>query len=380
MSPASNAQMSEAVRSSIDKVVIVPGEGPADQAVTGSYRKGTAGLYGGMAAGTQAGTVISKDVGAVSLSLPIPILTYPGMIIGGLAGATQREIQEFRDTLTKDLAEASSLPLANEKIASDVYSGIRKLPNLESIVFSPTTPIPDDTDAIIFVSLKDVTIDVQGKEAIITTTAKETVHSTSDKIDIFDAVIEYQDRDTLGHWTDNELAVWRDYANFARHYIGREISAEVFYRVSLNHTLQPKKSDSVRLGRKNKWEGDSKSVRPTLAWEMTLLGGDPGIPWADEIDESNIFYDVEIYDAHRPVYSQQQIQDPRHTVAVELDACKTYRWTVRPSYHVDGEIRYDDWMRFNANAGNNGNIGRKASEAPSYIQDFATLEIKCGAK
>ena len=83
MSPASNAQMSEAVRSSIDKVVIVPGEGPADQAVTGSYRKGTAGLYGGMAAGTQAGTVISKDVGAVSLSLPIPILTYPGMIIGG---------------------------------------------------------------------------------------------------------------------------------------------------------------------------------------------------------------------------------------------------------------------------------------------------------
>jgi len=380
MSPASNAQMSEAVRSSIDKVVIVPGEGPADQAVTGSYRKGTAGLYGGMAAGTQAGTVISKDVGAVSLSLPIPILTYPGMIIGGLAGATQREIQEFRDTLTKDLAEASSLPLANEKIASDVYSGIRKLPNLESIVFSPTTPIPDDTDAIIFVSLKDVTIDVQGKEAIITTTAKATVHSTSDKIDIFDAVIEYQDRDTLGHWTDNELAVWRDYANFARHYIGREISAEVFYRVSLNHTLQPKKSDSVRLGRKNKWEGDSKSVRPTLAWEMTLLGGDPGIPWADEIDESNIFYDVEIYDAHRPVYSQQQIQDPRHTVAVELDACKTYRWTVRPSYHVDGEIRYDDWMRFNANAGNNGNIGRKASEAPAYIQDFATLEIKCGAK
>jgi len=372
--------MSEAVRSSIDKVVIVPGEGPADQAVTGSYRKGTAGLYGGMAAGTQAGTVISKDVGAVSLSLPIPILTYPGMIIGGLAGATQREIQEFRDTLTKDLAEASSLPLANEKIASDVYSGIRKLPNLESIVFSPTTPIPDDTDAIIFVSLKDVTIDVQGKEAIITTTAKATVHSTSDKIDIFDAVIEYQDRDTLGHWTDNELAVWRDYANFARHYIGREISAEVFYRVSLNHTLQPKKSDSVRLGRKNKWEGDSKSVRPTLAWEMTLLGGDPGIPWADEIDESNIFYDVEIYDAHRPVYSQQQIQDPRHTVAVELDACKTYRWTVRPSYHVDGEIRYDDWMRFNANAGNNGNIGRKASEAPAYIQDFATLEIKCGAK
>ena len=380
MSPTSDAQMSEAVRSSIDKVVIVPGERPADQSVTGTYREGTAGLYGGMAAGTQAGTVFSKDIGVISLGIPIPVLTYPGMIIGGLAGVTEREIQEFRDALTKDLADASSLPLANEKIASDVYSSIRKLPNLESNVFSPTTPIPEDTDAIVFVSLQDVTIDVEGKEAIITTTAKATVHSISDAIDIFDTEIQYQDRDTLGNWTDNELAVWRDYANFARHYIGREISAEVFYRVELNHTLQPKKSDSVRLGRKNKWQGDSKSLRPTLAWEMTLIGGDTGIAWANEIDESDIYYDVEIYDAHRPVYSQQQIQDPRHTVAVELDACKTYRWTVRPSYHIDGEVKYDEWMRFNANAGDNGNVGKKASEAPAYIQDFATLEIKCSAK
>jgi hypothetical protein len=380
MSPTSDAQMSEAVRSSIDKVVIVPGERPAEQSVTGTYREGTAGLYGGMAAGTQAGTVISKDIGAISLGIPIPVLTYPGMIIGGLKGATEREIQEFRDALTKDLADASSLPLANEKIASDVYSSIRKLPNFESNVFSPTTPIPEDTDAIVFVSLQDVTIDVDGKEAIITTTAKATVYSIGDAIDIFDTEIQYQDRDTLGNWTDNELAVWHDYANFARHYIGREISAEVFYRVALNHTLQPKKSDSVRLGKKNKWQGDSKSLRPTLAWELTLLGGDSGIAWADEIDETDIYYDIEIYDAHRPVYSQQQIQDPRHTVAVELDACKTYRWSVRPSYHIDGEIKYDEWMRFNANAGNNGNVGKKASEAPAYIQDFATLEIKCGAK
>ncbi len=95
---------------------------------------------------------------------------------------------------------------------------------------------------------------------------------------------------------------------------------------------------------------------------------------------SDIYYDVEIYDMHRPVYSKQQIQDPRHTVAVELDACRTYRWSVRPSYHVDGDIRYGDWMRYNANAGNNGNEGRKASEAPAYIQDFASLEIKCSAK
>jgi len=31
-------------------------------------------------------------------------------------------------------------------------------------------------------------------------------------------------------------------------------------------------------------------------------------------------------------------------------------------------------------ASGNGNVGRKASEAPAYIQDFATLQIKCGRR
>ena len=375
----SGAHMSEALRSAINKVVIVPGDGPADQAVTGSYKKGTAGLYGGMAAGQQAGTIISKDVGVVSVGIPIPILTYPGMIIGGIAGATQKEIQEFRDTLTKDLAEASSLPLANEKIASDVYSGVRKLPNLEAKLFAPTTPIPDDTDAIVFVSLQDVTIAVEGNEAIITTTAKATVHRRSDETDVYAMTIQYQDRDTLSHWTDNENALWRDYASFARHYIGREISAEVFYAVSLKHTLLPVKSDTVKLAKKNAWKGSSKSLSPTLAWELTLLGGDSYGTWAEEIDESDIYYDVEIYDLHRPVYSRQQVQDPRHTVTVELDACQSYRWSVRASYHVDGDIKYGEWMRSDTATGN-GNVGKKASKAPAYIQDFAVLDIKCSAK
>ena len=42
-----DSHMSEALRSSIKKVVIVPGESPANQAVTGSYDKSTKGLIGG---------------------------------------------------------------------------------------------------------------------------------------------------------------------------------------------------------------------------------------------------------------------------------------------------------------------------------------------
>ncbi len=382
VTPIPGTHMAEALRAAINKVVVVPGESPAERAVSGSYAKGAAGLYGGMVAGSRTSTV-SKDVGPVTVNVPIPILQLPGMIIGGIAGTTQKEIQDFRDALTDDLRKASSKPLSNEKIALDVYSDIRKLPNLDSSLFAPTTPIPEDTDAIVFVAMEEIGIDVQGREAIITTTAKATVTRANEETDVYSKVVSYQDRDTLSNWTDNDNAVWRDYTNFARHYIGRELSAEVFHTVTLKHTLQPSKTDTVRLINKNIWQASSKKLSPTLAWELDLLSSDDDPSWASGLDEANIFYDVEIYDLHKPVYSQQQILGSRHTVATQLDACKEYRWSVRPSYHVGSDIRYGKWMRSNVNADStagDGNVGRKASVAPAFLQDFASLEIKCGSK
>jgi len=376
--PFSSVPMSEALRSSIKKVVLIPGESPANEKVTGSYEKSTAGLYGGMVSGSTAGT-IQKDVGPINFSVPIPILTLPGMIAGGVAGATKREIQEFRDALTEDLAKVSNQQIANEKIAADVYSEIRRLPNLDPHLFAPTTPISGDTDAILYVSIKDVTIDVQGKEAIITATANATMHRRSDEKDVYERTVRYQDRDTLGNWTENDNAVWRDYANFARHYIGREIAAEVFDSVALKHTLLPIKSSNVSSSKRNKWQGSSKKLSPTLAWELNIPGDEADPAWASGIDEANIYYDVEIYDLHRPVYSARQIKDPSHTVTAKLEACQTYRWTVRPSYHVGGDIKYGPWMRSDSNGGN-GNVGTKASEAPAYLYDFASLQIKCGSR
>ena len=378
--PVASSPMSEALRTSLRKVVIVPGESPANQAVSGSYEKATKGLYEGMVTGSTAGTV-RKDVGPVNVSVPIPILTLPGMIVGGIAGATQREIQEFRDALTEDLVSAPSPQLVNEKIAADVYSEIRTLPNLDPNLFAPTTPVPADTDAILYVSIKDVTIDVQGSEAIITTTAIATMHRRSDETDVYERAFQYQDRDALSNWTKNDNAVWRDYANFARHYIGREIAAEIFGSVALEHTLVPVKSGDVRLNRKNRWQGTSKTLSPTLAWKLDLPGGAADPAWASSIGESDIYYDVEIYDLNRPVYSGERIRGSSHTVAAKLDACRTYRWSVRPSYHVGGEIKYGPWMRSDTNsAGGNGNVGQKASEAPAYLYDFASLRIKCGSK
>lgn len=376
--PPGATHMPEAERASIRKVVIVPGESPSERAVSGSYEKGAAGLYAGMVSGAGAGTV-HKDVGPISVNFPIPILQLPGMIFGGIKGSTEKQLQEFRDALTDDLLKAPSKPLSNEKIALDVYSDIRTLPGLDTRLFAPTTPVPEDSDAIVFVSLKEIGIEVDDSDAIITTTARVTVTRASDETDVYVREIRYQDRDTLSNWTANDNAVWRDYTNFARHYIGRELAAEVFHGVALKHTLLPEKSASISLVGKNIWQGSSKMLSPTLSWKLELFGGEGEPGWASGITEADIFYDIEIFDLHKPVYAEQGLLDPQHTVTGGLDACQTYRWSVRPSYHVNGEIRYGEWMRSNSVIGN-GNVGTHASLVPAYQDGFATLEIKCGSK
>ncbi|MGI9232075.1 MAG: hypothetical protein ACR2RD_00455 [Woeseiaceae bacterium] len=373
---AGPTHLPEAVRASVKKVVVLPGQGPVGQATTGSYDKNTDGLYAGMEKGADRSGV-GIEVGPVRTRYTIPILTFPLAVLGGISGKTQRDIQEFRDRLTEDLAKAASPPLTNDALASDVWWGLRQLPNLNSRVFARSTPIPEDTDAILYVGLENMTIDVQGKDAVITTTASATLRRLSDGEHLYEEEVQYQDRDTLANWTENENAIWHDYANFARHYIGREISAEVFDRVKLKHELKPLPTKSVKRVKKNDWQGVSKTSTPTLAWELKLLGGDDYGEWAGEISPSDISYDVEIYDMQRLVYSAKQVPQPSHAVAEELP-CKALRWSVRPSYAVAGGRKFGEWMRYSSDTYNaKANVGRQASEAPAYIQDFPSLNLKC---
>ena len=331
-----------------------------------------------MASGSEIGKGVQTEVGGIPVGIPFPILTVPGAIIGGISGLTKREIQEFRDGLTKDLAEAASHPLTNDAIASDVFWGLKKMPTLEPKLFAITTPIPHDTDAVLYVSLSDITINVQGKEAIITTTANATLRRVSDGSDVYTADVKYQDRDTLSNWNKNDHALWHDYVNFAKHYIGREISAELFDRIEMRHDIKPVKTDTVARVKKNDWKGVSKTSTPTLAWELKLLGDSANGSWISEINDADIAYDVEIYDLDRLVYAANRIPTTTHAVANELEPCKTYRWSVRPSYRAGKDIRFGEWMRSNAGRDTkNGNTGIAASVAPAYIYDFASLEIKC---
>ena len=377
LQPAAPSHMSEDARNSVRKIVVLPMPTPAGQAVTGDYENETLGFGAGAAKGSEIGKGVQTEVGGIPVGFPVPILSLPGAIIGGISGYSKREMQEFRDGLTRDLAEAASQPLTNDAIASDVFWGLRNVPNVEPRLMAPATAIPEDTDAILYISLSDITINVQGKEAAIITSANATLRRVSDGSDIYKTDVEYQDRDTLSNWNEDDHALWHDYVNFAKHYLGREISAELFQRTALQEEIRPADSSTIKKVKKNDWAGISKTSTPTLAWELVLQGDDP-VSLASVISKAEIAYDVEIYDTDRLVYSANGIPTTSHAVLEELEPCKTYRWSVRPSFQLANGTKYGEWMR--ANAGEktgNGKSGIAASVAPAYIYDFASLEIKC---
>lgn len=372
--PAQAQPMSDELRDSIGRVVILPVDGESSEAVTGTYGRETLGIAGGIAKGADLGTV-GIEPGGIPIALPIPFLREIGAIAGGIFGASDRIRQELRDRMAEDLAQAIDQPLSNNALANDVYWGLRNVSGVEPRLFAPTTPIPADTDAILFVNLDEVILNVQEDEAIVATKGTAVLKRFSDGATLYRSEVTYEDRDKLKHWAKGDFVLWDEYREFARYYIGRELSAELYERVQVDHALAPLPSDDVKRDKEDPWLGRTRALGPTLAWESTLGENRAAA------DGAQILWDIEIYDAHRPVYGAKQVAGTQFRVDVPLAACTTYRWSVRPTYHKDGKKKNGEWMRRPGTTDqNNGNVGRAISEAHAYIQDFATLDVHCKAK
>ncbi len=370
--PRVPTHMPDQLRATVSKIVILPISGDAQESVTGTYEKKTDGLAGGMTKGSGIGT-IPVEVGHVPINIPIPLLREIGMLVGGITGSAQRQVQELRDRLTDDLSDAVEQPLTNSALATDVFWGLRDTNAVDPKLFAVTTPIPESTDAILYISIDELTLNVQKKEAIITTSATARLERLSDRTTLYRIEVNYEDRDTLSSWLKNDSALWHQYRVFARHYIGREISAELYGRVGLPADVRPVATTTTESVKEDDWQGRSKSQTPTLAWQVDWTGDAAGAA-----EGANILWDVEIYDASRPVYSAKQVPGLQHTVTAPLEPCKTYRWSVRPTYHKAGSQSKGWWMRAGSTTSdNNGNAGRDVSEAHAYIQDFPSLEVKC---
>lgn len=369
--------MPEALRTSVAEVVVVGGDSPIDQAITGTYEDETPGVYGGISGGAAAATP-SAQVGPVNVNFPFPILQLPGAIIGGVAGAAKRQMQELRDKMTDDIAEANNKTLINEGLALDVYRGLQRRPDLDTALYAASTELPDGTEAAMYVKVKEITIDVQKNYAILTAAASVSLESVSAGNKIYSREYRYQDRATLEEWTNNDSALWQDFANYARHYLGREITADTFTRVELNVELEPVKTDDIKLSRKNVWKGSTRAETPTLAWEFKLLDNSAYGTWTDDVGGNDVAFDLEIYDEHRMVYEMKQLTGTTHKLVYELDPCVTYRWSIRPTFHIGSDVRVGEWMQAPGATGfKSGVVGRDATVSPAYTQDFASLKFEC---
>lgn len=360
--------LDDSIRSQLSRIVILPGTSPASSAVTGSYGLKTPGLLDGADDGQRIGDILDTDIGGIPIGIPIPVLRLPGAIVGGISGAAKRRVQDFRDALTEDLASAANQSLTNDALATDVFWRVRDVPTVKPKVLALTTPVPNDTDAIMYVSLGDMTIDIQGDEAVITTYALATLRRLSDGKDVFVSRVRYQDADSLSNWTDNNNAAWRDYANFARHYLGRELAARSYARSSIPTELQPAETKTVSRVKKNDWQATTKTVQPTLAWTSS----------ATTDADVQVEYELEVYDHNQLVYAARGISEMQFTVDVALQDCKTHYWTVRPVYSNNGSISYGRWMRADDGAQTkHGSTGSSAAQLPAYLKDFASLDVKC---
>ncbi len=376
--------MEEAVRTPIETVVIVPHTAQAELHLFGTYNRPTPTVTEGVIAGAEIPLVIAMDAAKsdlgsiVSPALLIPVIILPGALMGASVTKTAQEIQNFRDRLTDVLVESATPPLANITIARDVYSTLRHVKSLNANVIAETTPLPEGTDAVLLVRMIETVIDVQGGHADITTGAIATLRRVTDGKELWGNDYQYQDKDTLKNWARDDAALWVNYIHFARHYFARRITAEFFERYELRHDLYPIPTDTVQRIADDNWHSISKSRMPTLSWKLVLMGGDAYGPWTRAINEDNTFYDLEIYDERRLVYSARQLPETHHDVTVSLDACKELWWTVRPSYNIGGKVRFGEWMRFYTRVDlNDGHAGTNGSEVPAFLRGFARLETRC---
>ena len=362
--------MSDELRDSISRIVILPIQGDSGEAITGTYNKETQGLTGGMAKGSEIGQV-PVEVGQVPINIPIPVLRELGMIVGGITGAMERRTQDLRDRMTEDLASEVEQPLSNIALATDVFWGLREVRDVDPKLFAVTTPIPPDTDAILYINLDEVTLNIQKDEAIISTVATARLQNQSDGTTLYRTTASYSDRDQLKNWARDDFALWREYRQFARHYLARELVDNLYARVAAGHTLEPVYGGAIKADKKDPWHGETKSVSPTLAWTSRPT---------DAVKDA-VGWELEIYDARQPVYRAQRIKGTEFKLDIALEPCNTYRWSVRPGYAHDGRTTFGEWMRKDtATAKGNGNVGRAASVAHAYTQDFASFEVDCRAR
>ena len=345
---SAGSHMSEELRTSVKTVAVRPSAVLPTLMVGGDYGKtvpttgegAAAGVSGGLEA---TGQMMGEDPRAILMApIILPVAMIAGAIIGAGAAKVQQQVQEFRDDLTEDLTRNGAQSLPADALARNIQSYLEKLPAMESSLLATDDLPSPDVNAILDIRVTELSVMLTGSEATIRTTVVAKLQRTSDGAVIHRKSYSFREEDSLGDWSANDNALWAAYVEQARRRFTRQIGSDFFDGIVLRHVLRPTRNgEGVKRGH---WNRSVMTHTPELAWELFLLGEDTYGPSTEQIDPANATYDLEIYHERRLVYAADNISGLNHTVQESLAKCRTYSWSVRPRYQVDGKSRVGGWM------------------------------------
>lgn len=377
-----DTHVSEELRASITKVAVRPSSKRPTLYVEGDYGKSTPTPGQGAKTGAGAGfaftgEAIAEDGRALLLApIILPVAVIVGSIGGAAAAKIQQEIQQFRDELTTKLTAESNPPLGGDILANALRTRLEDSHEFTSILISADEPVPADTDAIVEIRVKELTITVDNGAAIMTTVAVAELRITATDRVVYQKRLSYSDKNSLSNWVKDENALWEDYVFRARRHFTRAISNDFFEQILLRHVLRPTSTDSEQdVSGRALWRNKTKLQTPTLSWELILLGDDAYGPLTEDLDAASATFELEVYGDGQLVYSANNISTPYHEVLTELDTCKKYSWSVRPHYQIEGRTRTGEWMHYPTSSRHLFRTG--SAETPDFWRDYPKLEIRC---
>ncbi len=350
---SSDSHMPEEVRSSIRTVALQPSEIPPNLVVRGDVYTAPGDEFGageGAAAGVIfTGRMISEadnPFPAIILApIVLPIAVVVGAAMGAATSAVMEEIREARKDLTDALLEEDNRPLPSDTLVEELQAHLEAVKDVESTLIPAEAPPPFEVDAILEIKVWGLTITIEGGDAIMATEATAAIRRSGDTSLLYQRQYSVDQTESLNDWIADDNALWNDYVDRARRYFARRISEDFFEKIELRHVLRPVHSESFSgAPRRDYSSADVNTLTPTLTWELILFGGGDYGEWVEKIDETQAVYDLEIYDGDRLVYYAGDIQAVHHLVQEELERCTSYRWSVRPSYLIEGKTRVSDWM------------------------------------
>ena len=364
--------MPEDLRQDIQTVEVVALEKKPTLSVGGDYGDAVPSVGEGAAGGAAAGVGVSgamlvEDPRSVFLMPFIfPVALVAGTITGAAAAKIQQELAEFREGMADDLMADGEQPKPNERIAEDLANYLATVKDV--------TLVQANADAQLTVAIGRIEVVTVDEDGIVYAHATATLQSTADDSVLYSESLSYGDRDSLRNWVANDNAQWLAFADQARQYIATEAAASMFERIRVRHVLRPMASDTSTGG----WHASAKSLTPTLAWELFLLGGDP---YEEMIDAQAITFDLRIYDGSRLLYEARDVPGTGHVISEALPSCRTLSWTVRPVYRFDGKTRTGDWMYYRSGFDkfwNKEGLSHVQSN-PEFWQYYPTLKTRCSS-